>query len=185
MKTLALATTVALAMTGTSAVAQTQPSTSAEHDHTHGQTAAPAATPAAPPLATPASPAPPESQRMEGMPGMGGMKGMEGKSGMGGMPGMGDMQHMPMMQPTAANPFPPAEMHMHMAMMHATGADANESYVRKMIEHHRGAIAMSRLVVASSKDARVLRLANQDITAQTRDIVGLQAWLSRNGKAAQ
>ncbi|WP_245647536.1 DUF305 domain-containing protein [Novosphingobium lentum] len=185
MKILALATTVAFTMTGTSVLAQTQAATGAEHDHTHGAAAAPAATPPAPPPATPVSPAPPAGQGMEGMSGMGGMKGMEGKPSMGGMSGMGDMQHMPMMQPTAANPFPPAEMQMHMAMMHATGADANETYVRKMIEHHRGAIAMSRLVLTSTKDARVQRLANQDIAAQTRDVAGLQAWLSRNGKTAQ
>lgn len=185
MKILALAATVAFTMTGTSLLAQTQAATGTAHDHTHGEAAAPAATPPAVPPATPAAPAPPAGQGMEGMPGMGAMKGMEGKPGMGGMSSMGDMQHMPMMQPTAANPFPPAEMHMHMAMMHATGTDADETYVRKMIEHHRGAIAMSRLVLASSKDARVQRLANQDVTAQTRDIAGLQAWLSQHGKAAQ
>ena len=173
MKILALAATVAFSITGTSLLAQTQGTAGAEHDHTHGAAAAPAATLPAPPPVTPTAPAPPAGQGMKGMPGMGGMS------------GMGDMRHMPMMQPTAANPFPPAEMHMHIAMMHATGTDADETYVRKMIEHHRGAIAMSRLIVASSKDARVLRLANQDITAQTRDIAGLQAWLSLHGKAAQ
>lgn len=165
MRILALAATIAFTMTGTSVLAQPQVATGAEHDHTHGQAVAPPAAPTAP--------AAPAGQSM------GGMKGMEGK------PGMGDMQHMPMMQPTAVNPFPPAEMHMHMAMMHAMGTDADETYVRKMIEHHRGAIAMSRLVLGSSKDARVQRLANQDVTSQTRDIADLQAWLSQHGKAAQ
>lgn len=179
MKILPLVATVAFTMTGTSVLAQTQGTTDAEHDHTHGATAAPATAPPVTPPAAPAASAASAGQSMDGMPGMGGMMGMEGQ------PGMGDMQHMPMMQPTAANPFPQAEMHMHMAMMHATGADADETYVRKMIEHHRGAIAMSRLVVASSKDTRVLRLANQDVAAQTRDLVGLQAWLSQRGKAAQ
>lgn len=173
MRILALAATFAFTMSGTSVLAQPQAATGAEHDHTHGQAVAPAATPSATPPAAPTAPA---GQSMDGM---GGMKGMEGKQG------MGDMQHMPMMQLTAVNPFPPAEMHMHMAMMHAMGTDADETYVRKMIEHHRGAIAMARLVLGSSKDPRVQRLANEDVTSQTRDIAGLQAWLSQHGKAAQ
>jgi uncharacterized protein (DUF305 family) len=170
MKISALAATLAFATTGASALAQTPAATGAEHDHAHGEATA---TAAVPPAASPTD---------QGMPGMGGMKGMDGKPDMGGMSGMGGM---PMMQPSAANPFPPAEMHMHMAMMHATGADTDETYVRKMIEHHRGAIAMSRLVLAGSKDTRVQRMASQDIAAQTRDIAGLQAWLSQHGKAAQ
>lgn len=164
MRYLALATTIAIAMTGTSAFAQTQAATSTEHDHTHGAAAAPVP---AEPAAPPATPAAPESQAMPGMGGMGGM------------------HDMPMMQPTAANPFPPAEMHMHMAMMHATGADAAESYVRKMIEHHRGAIAMSQLVLINTEDGSVQRMANEDIAAQTREIADFQAWLTQHGGAAQ
>jgi uncharacterized protein (DUF305 family) len=104
---------------------------------------------------------------------------------MGGMGGMQGMGQMPMMEPTAVNPFPHVEMKMHMAMMHATGADATETYVRKMIEHHRGAVEMSRLILAGKPEGTVGRIATQSITDQNREIDTLQAWLRQNGKTAQ
>lgn len=57
------------------------------------------------------------------------------------------------MMATAANPYAPGEMKMHERMMSAMGADASETWVRKMIEHHRGAIEMSRTAIAQAKDA--------------------------------
>ena len=48
------------------------------------------------------------------------------------------MNHGQMMRPTPANPYPQAEMDMHQKMMSAMGADATETWVRKMVEHHRG-----------------------------------------------
>ncbi|OYX46296.1 MAG: DUF305 domain-containing protein, partial [Sphingomonas sp. 32-66-10] len=48
--------------------------------------------------------------------------------------------------PGMNTPFMPAEMAMHEKMMKAKGANASETWVRKMIEHHRGAIAMSQIV---------------------------------------
>ena len=111
---------------------------------------------------------------------------MIGMAGMGGMGGdMAGMSHMPMMEPMAANPFPHVEMKMHMAMMHAPGTDATETYVRKMIEHHRGAVEMSRLVLANKPDRSVSLLATQAIADQNREIDALQLWLRQNGKAAQ
>src|SRR3546814_20488576 len=50
-----------------------------------------------------------------------------------------------MMQPTPANPYPPAETKMHRAMLGAVGRDATETGVRKMIEPHRGTIAMCQI----------------------------------------
>ncbi len=69
-----------------------------------------------------------------------------------GMQSMGGMD-MSMMKPTPANPYPPAEMDMHKKMMSATGADATETWVRKLVEHHRGAIAMSRIVLRPARSA--------------------------------
>ena len=40
------------------------------------------------------------------------------------------MDHSKMMQPTAANPYGPAEMDMHQKMMAAKGADAGETWIR-------------------------------------------------------
>ena len=95
------------------------------------------------------------------------------------------MDHSKMMQPTAANPYGPAEMKMHEKMMAAMGADAGETWTRKMIEHHRGAIAMSRVAVRDARDAETKRMAQMTITKQEKDIAELQAWLSKHGKRPQ
>src|SRR5262245_65248060 len=50
-----------------------------------------------------------------------------------------------------------SEMAMHEKMMKAKGANASETWVRKMIEHHRGAIAMSQIVLRESPDAKTDR----------------------------
>jgi uncharacterized protein (DUF305 family) len=99
----------------------------------------------------------------------------------GKMGGMGDM---PMMTNTAANPYAEAGMAMHHKMM-VTGADASETWIRQMIEHHRGAIAMSRIAVERAKDKETRTLAQNDIAMQDKDIAGLQSWLKRHGKSAQ
>lgn len=90
-----------------------------------------------------------------------------------------------MMKPTPANPYPPAEMDMHQKMMSAMGADATETWVRKMIEHHRGAIAMSRIVLRDTKDAKVRMMANKAVTEQMREVGELQGWLKAHGERAQ
>lgn len=104
--------------------------------------------------------------------------------------GMSAMDHSKMgmdkmMQPTPANPFPPAEMKMHERMMAAMGADASETWVRKMIEHHRGAIDTSRIVLQHTRDPKVRQMANKAISEQERGIAELQAWLRQHGKRAQ
>lgn len=103
----------------------------------------------------------------------------------GAMQGMDHSKMDGMMHPTPANPFPPAEMDMHEKMMSATGADATETWVRKMIEHHRGGIAMSRIVLRDTKDAKVRSMAEKTIADQTREVGQLNGWLRAHGKSAQ
>lgn len=109
-----------------------------------------------------------------------GMQGMDHHN----MPGMNHSQ-MEMMQPTPADPYPPAEMEMRQKMMAAMGADATETWVRKMIEHHRGGIAMSRIVLRDTRDAKVRQMAAKTIAEQTREVGELNAWLRAHGKRAQ
>lgn len=90
-----------------------------------------------------------------------------------------------MMQPTAANPYTPAEMKMHDKMMRAVGADATETWVRKMVEHHRGAIEMSQIVLRNTRDPKIRAMATKSVSEQSRDIGQLQAWLSQHRKRAQ
>ncbi|MCU6453304.1 DUF305 domain-containing protein [Sphingomonas sp. A2-49] len=108
----------------------------------------------------------------------GGMQGMD-HSKMGGMNG-GDMSKM-----MAGNPYGQAEMDMHQKMMAAKQGDAAEMWTRKMIEHHRGAVAMSRVAVRDAKDAQTRQMAQMTITKQEKDIAELQAWLSKHGKRPQ
>ena len=89
------------------------------------------------------------------------------------------------MAPTAANPFPPAEMRMHQRMMGAVGATADETWIRKMIEHHRGAIEMANIEITRGSSAETKAEARKTIAEQQKDIDTLQGMLRRMGKRAQ
>lgn len=145
-------------------------------EHQHSEPAKPSATPQT------SAPATSSAEHQHSAPGgQGAMgEGMMGKGMMGMDPSM-----MQMMQPTEANPYPHAEMQMHQKMMMAVGPDATETWMRKMIEHHRGAVEMSRLLLTKTSDSAVRRLANDNISKQERDIASLQRWLTRNHKPAQ
>ena len=108
----------------------------------------------------------------------------------GGMAGMDHsqmqgMDHSKMMHPTAANPYGPAEMKMHEKMMAAMGADAGETWTRKMIEHHRGAVEMSQVALRSTQNAEIRREAQKTIDSQNREIATLNAMLRKMGKRPQ
>lgn len=84
----------------------------------------------------------------------------------GGMQGMNHgqmagMNHDDMAGMMAGNPYGQAEMDMHQKMMAAKQGDAAEMWTRKMIEHHRGAIAMSRVAVRDARDAETKRMAHR------------------------
>ncbi|MBI0476957.1 DUF305 domain-containing protein [Sphingomonas sp. MA1305] len=108
----------------------------------------------------------------------GGMQGMDHGS-------MQGMNHDDMSRMMAGNPYGQAEMDMHQKMMAAKQGDAAEMWTRKMIEHHRGAIAMSRVAVREASDAETKRMAQMTITKQEKDIAELQAWLRKHGKRPQ
>jgi len=109
------------------------------------------------------------------------------QSGMAGMDHsqMQGMDHSKMMQPTPANPYGPDMMKMHEKMMAAMGADAGETWVRKMIEHHRGAVDMSQTVLRHSQNAEIRREAQKTIASQNREIATLNAMLRKMGKRPQ
>ena len=95
------------------------------------------------------------------------------------MGGMGEM-----MKNTPANPYAEVGMAMHHKMM-VVGADASETWTRQMIEHHRGAIAMSKIAVTQASDKEVRTMAQKVVTMQEKEIASLQSWLKRHGKKAQ
>lgn len=71
-------------------------------------------------------------------------------------------------------PFAEAEMRMNEAMTAAVGTNVGDSWVRKMIEHHRGALEMSNLVLAQNPSAGVARMARETVAKQTADIAELE-----------
>jgi uncharacterized protein (DUF305 family) len=89
-----------------------------------------------------------------------------------------------MMKNTPANPYAEVGMAMHHKMM-VVGADSSETWIRQMIEHHRGAIAMSQIAVAKAADKDVRTMAQKIVAMQQKEVASLQSWLKRNGKKAQ
>ena len=108
----------------------------------------------------------------------GGMQGMQGMDH-GQMAGM---NHDDMAKMMAGNPYAQSEMDMHQKMMAAKEGDAAEMWTRKMIDHHRGAVSMSRVAIRDAKDADVKQMAQMTITKQEKDIAELQGWLRKHGK---
>lgn len=78
------------------------------------------------------------------------------------------------MMADATNPFSQSEMAMDQAIGAAVGVNAADMWVRKMIKHHKGAVEMSRIVLAQSPTADVAMMAQQTIDKQSKEIEALQ-----------
>lgn len=76
------------------------------------------------------------------------------------------------------NPFGQVEMQMNERMMAAVGANASETWVRKMIEHHRGAVAMSQVLIDGGGDEDFVQMARTTVEKQQREIGELERLLS-------
>lgn len=100
------------------------------------------------------------------------------------MQGMEHSKMGEMMKNTPANPYAEAGMAMHHKMM-VVGTDASETWSRQMIEHHRGAIAMSEIAVKQAGDKEVRTMAQGIVTMQEKEVASLQSWLKRHGKTPQ
>lgn len=72
------------------------------------------------------------------------------------------------------NPFAQSEMAMDQAMTAAVGINAADSWVRKMIEHHRGAVDMSRIVLTRNPSPDVATMAQMTIDKQGKEITDLE-----------
>ena len=72
--------------------------------------------------------------------------------------------------------FAASEAEMHTGMANASGATVDEAYIAKMIEHHRGAVAMADVALARSRDTEIRRMARAVKDTQTREIAEMRAW---------
>lgn len=83
---------------------------------------------------------------------------------------------------TMDGPYAESEMTMDKSMKAAVGVDAADTWVKKMIAHHDGAIDMSRIVLGLQPTADVAKMAQMTINNQGAEIEALKA-LARNGAA--
>jgi uncharacterized protein (DUF305 family) len=72
--------------------------------------------------------------------------------------------------------FAEVEAEMHQRMGQASGETVDEAYIVKMIEHHRGAVAMAEVALAQSQDPEIRRMAQAVVDAQTREIAEMRTW---------
>ena len=88
---------------------------------------------------------------------------------------------------TSADPAYAAQMQAHETMTTEMGAvqpsgNPDLDFVRMMIPHHQGAIAMAEVELKYGKDESRKKLAREIIEAQTREIAEMKDWLAKNGK---
>jgi uncharacterized protein (DUF305 family) len=86
-----------------------------------------------------------------------------------------------------ADPAFEAQMKAHETMTKDMGAitpsgNPDVDFVRMMIPHHEGAIAMAEVELKYGKDESRKALAHQIIEAQTKEIAEMKDWLAKNAK---
>jgi uncharacterized protein (DUF305 family) len=65
---------------------------------------------------------------------------------------------------------------MMMSLQDKTGDDFDKSFLSEMIMHHEGAVVMAQMVLKTSKRPELLQLANDIISAQTKEIEMMEGW---------
>lgn len=83
--------------------------------------------------------------------------------------------------PSASSDFYAKDMEdMHKAMMVTPTGDADVDFVRGMIPHHEGAVAMAKTLLEHGKDPELRKLAKDIITAQDKEIAFMKDWLEKH-----
>ena len=89
------------------------------------------------------------------------------------------------MMADASNPFAQSEMQMNERMMAAVGTDVGDSWVRKMIEHHQGAIDMSNIVLQQNPSADAAEMARMTVEKQSKEIEDLRKLIKQGSPNPQ
>lgn len=63
-----------------------------------------------------------------------------------------------------------------MSLEGKTGDAFDQAFLKEMIVHHEGAVVMAQQVLATSKRPELIKLANDIISAQTKEIAQMKEW---------
>lgn len=62
------------------------------------------------------------------------------------------------------------------SLKNKTGDDFDKAFISEMIAHHQGAIDMANLAKQNAKHDEIKNLANDIVTAQTKEITEMKSW---------
>ncbi len=65
---------------------------------------------------------------------------------------------------------------MNASLRGKTGAEFDNAFVDEMIVHHEGAVDMAKLVLTSTTRPELLKMAQEIIDVQTKEINQMKAW---------
>jgi uncharacterized protein (DUF305 family) len=77
----------------------------------------------------------------------------------------------------SADLYGEAMMNMHQSMQAATGADVSETFLRKMLDHHKGAVAMSDIALQNGVTGRLRERVQKTRDDQQKEVRMVEAML--------